>query len=247
MANVFLVCRCQYYMVNLFVDIETAPDFTAKQYLEIKQQVDSGELTRKSENKDLYWKFTRGGLTPFDGKTILITYQINNAHIFRLKEWEHGEKEILQQFYDTIEKLQQGSSQDRLRIIGHNILGFDLFFLYNRMRHNNIAGEAKLYQKIINKPEVIDLLQLHMPLNDYQTKGLKHDVLAYAYGFATKSTLGSEEIPHYFEKNYDAIIEYSKREFIYPQLFEKIQKDGLVSKETLQRSKKHYNEIHGII
>ncbi len=232
-------------MVDLFVDIETAPSFTSEEYFELKRQVDSGVLSRDSENRKLYWKFERGGLTPFDGKVILITYRVNNAHTFRLKEWESGEKEILRKFYNTVVDLQRGSAEDRLKIIGHNILGFDLFFLYSRMRHHQIAEEEQLYQRIINRPEVVDLLQLHLSLNDYQIKGLKHDVLAHAYGFPVKSTLGSGEIPHYFAGEYDRILEYSEREFIYPELFGKIRSGGLVSREALQGSIEHYNRIHG--
>ncbi len=231
-------------MVNLFLDIETAPDLSPEQYFEAKQKIDSGVLSRNSEDKEMYWICERGGLNPFDGKTILITYRINNAHIFRLKEWELGEREILQKFYNLLADLQHGSSEDRLKIIGHNILGFDLFFLYNRMKQHQIAEEKRLYQIVINKPEVVDLLQIHLPLNGNNTKGLKHDVLAYAYGFPVKSTLGSGEILHYFEKEYTKIIEYSEREFIYPEIFEKIQQDGLTSEETLQESIKHYDETH---
>jgi len=231
-------------MVNLFVDIETAPSFTAEEYFDAKRRIDSGELSRGSEDSELFWKFERGGLTPFDGKVILITYRVNDAHLFRLKEWETGERAMLQRFYDTVVDLQRGSNEDRLKIIGHNILGFDLFFLYIRMRHHRIAEERWLYQRIINRPEVVDLLQLHLPLNNHQTKGLKHDVLAHAYGFPVKSTLGSGEIPHYFAKEYDKIIEYSEREFVYPELFEKIQSGGLVSRESLQKSIEYYNRIH---
>jgi len=232
-------------MVNLFVDIETVPSFAAEEYLAVKRRIDSGELTRDSEDRGLFWKFKRGGLTPFDGKVILITYRINDAHIFRLKEWETGEGKMLQNFYDVIARLQYGPGNDRLKIIGHNILGFDLFFLYIRMRHHRIAEERLLYQRIINKPEVIDLLQLHLPLNDHRTKGLKHDVLADAYGFQAKSTLGSEETPHYFAGEYEKIIQYSEREFIYPELFEKIRTGGLVSREALQAAIERYDRIHG--
>jgi len=228
---------------NLFVDIETAPDFTKEQYFDVKKQIDSGHLDKNSENKDLFWRFERGGLTPFDGKVILITYQINNGHVFRLKEWELGEQTLLEKFYQLLVDLQRGPGQDWLRIIGHNILGFDLFFLYNRMKYHKTSEEKWLYQWIMNKPEVIDFLQLHLPLNDLKTKGLKHDVLAHAYGFKVKSTLGSGEIPHYFQGDYEKIIEYSEREFIYPELYEKINSQGLVSKEKLQESIKHYEEL----
>jgi len=67
-------------MPNLFLDIETAPQFTKEEYFKTKEEIDSGKLNRHSENRDLFWKFDRGGLTPFDGKVILITYKINNGH-----------------------------------------------------------------------------------------------------------------------------------------------------------------------
>lgn len=233
-------------MPNLFLDIETAPEISKEDYFDIKKQIESGILTKNSENNDLFWKFERGGLTPFQGKVILITYQINNGHVFRLKEWESSEHDILKKFYNLIVDLQRGQGGDRLRIIGHNILGFDLFFLYNRMRIHNIEDEKWLYQWIMNKPEVIDFLQLHLPLNELQTKGLKHDVLANAYGFTVKKTLGSGEIPHYFSEEYDKIVEYSEREFIYPQLYQKILSEGMVSKEHLLKAIKKYQEAHQI-
>ncbi len=229
-------------MPNLFVDIETAPDFTKEEYFDTKRQIDSGQLHRRSENKDLFWKFERGGLTPFDGKVILITYQINDGHVFRLKEWELGEQALLRKFYDLLLDLQRGPGKDWLRIIGHNILGFDLFFLYNRMKHHKISEEKWLYQWIMNKPEVIDFLQMHLPLNNLQTRGLKHDVLALAYDFPLKETLGSGETLHYFQEEFDKIIEYSEKEFIYPQLYEKILKSGLITKEKLSDSIKKYQE-----
>ncbi len=228
---------------NLFVDIETAPQFTKEEYFKTKEAIDSGILHKNSENKDLFWRFERGGLTPFNGKTILITYKINNGHVFRLKEWELGEKELLQKFYNVVVDLQRGTSDDRLKIIGHNILRFDLFFLYGRMIHHNIEDEKWLHQWLINKPEVIDFLQIHLPLNNFKTKGLKHDVLAYAYDFPVKSTLGSGEIPHYFQEDYDKIIEYSEREFIYPELYEKIITNGMITSEMLQKSIKHYDNL----
>ena len=217
-------------------------DFTKEEYFDIKRQIDSGQLHKSSENKDLFWKFERGGLTPFDGKVILITYQINNGHVFRLKEWELGEQALLRKFYDLLLDLQRGQGGDWLRIIGHNILGFDLFFLYNRMKHHKISEEKWLYQWIMNKPEVIDFLQLHLPLNNLQTRGLKHDILALAYDFPLKETLGSGETLHYFKEEFDKIIEYSEKEFIYPQLYEKIMKSGLITKEKLCDSIKKYQE-----
>jgi hypothetical protein len=111
------------------------------------------------------------------------------------------------------------------------------------MKHHKIEDEKWLHQWIINKPEVIDFLQTHLPLNEFKTKGLRHDVLAFAYGFPVKSTLGSGEIPHYFQEDYNKIIEYSEREFIYPELYKKIINEGTISKKQLLESIRHYEEL----
>lgn len=234
-------------MPNLFVDIETAPNMTRDQYFQTRQEIESGLLTKDSEDKDRFWRFERGGLTPFDGKVILITYKINNGYVHRLKEWEDGEESILRRFFGLLADLQKGYGEDRLKIIGHNILGFDLFFLYNRMRMYSIQDERWLYQMVINKPEVVDLLQLHMPMNSFNTKGLKHDVLAHAYGFPTKETLGSGEVLHYYQEDYDKIIEYSEREFIYPELYARIESAGLVSQQRLQESIAWHDSLNAAI
>jgi len=229
-------------MANLFLDIETVPDFSQEEYFLIKNAIERGQLDRNSVNKDLYWKFERGGLSPFEGKVILITYKINDGHVFRLKEWEIGEQQILKQFYQLILDLEYRSMGDRLQVIGHNILRFDLFFLYERMKYYQIDDVKWLHQRIINKPEVIDFLQMHLPLNELKTKGLRHDVIMHAYNFPTKTTLGSEEVIHYYEKQYKKILDYSEREFIYPELYEKISKKGMISPEALKEAIRWYEK-----
>ncbi len=230
-------------MVDLFVDIETVPDMSREEYFSTKQEVDSGLLTRNSDDRDRYWKFERGGLMPFSGRVILITYQVNNANVHRLMEWEDGEEVILRKYYDLLRDLQWGSSDDRLKIIGHNILGFDLFFLYNRMLEYDIDEPWRLYQWTMNKPQVIDFLQMHLPLNGFNAKGLRHDVLAHAYELPTKETLGSEEIKHYYMGEYDKILGYSEREFVYPEMYSRISAGGLVSEQRLQESIQWYQDL----
>ncbi len=232
-------------MVDLFVDIETAPDMTREEYLGTKEDVDSGRLTRDSADRERFWRFKRGGLVPFDGKVILITYKINGGYTHRLKEWEDGEEAILRKFFDLAADLQKGQGDDRLKIIGHNILGFDLFFLYHRMCHYGFQEDKWVYQRIINKPEVVDFLQVHLPLNGFRTKGLKHDVLAHAYGLPAKDSLGSEEIDHYFLGEYDRILEYSEREFVYPELYRKMVDGGIVTGAKLQEAIAWYDGLHG--
>lgn len=53
-----------------------------------------------------------------------------------------GEEAILKRLYVAVQDLQRDRNNDPLKIIGHSILGFDLFFLYNQMRILGITEEA---------------------------------------------------------------------------------------------------------
>ncbi|MDA7959131.1 MAG: hypothetical protein MPJ08_00155 [Nitrosopumilus sp.] len=227
-------------MVDLFVDIETVPDFGPEEYLRASERAESGELTRESDPA-LFWKLKTGSLTPFEGRTMLITYQVRGGHLFRLKEWEEGERAILKKFYDVVMDLQRGK-EDKLRIIGHNVFGFDMMFLYNRILHHKINDPKWVYLWLIRKPLILDLLQMHIPLNSCRSKGLKHDALAMAYGLPTKGTSGGGEAAHYFRGEYDKVLAYSEREFVYPEMFARIESGGLVGAERLRECIKKCEE-----
>lgn len=230
-------------MATLFLDIETVPDLDAAEYRRLSAMVASGELSAESNARE-YWRFKKAALSPLDGRVMLVTYQVEGAHVHRLKEWEDGERDVLARLFGVVESLQRGRG-DGLRIVGHNIMRFDLYFLHERMRRHKIADEGRLYRAVLRRPLVVDFLQMHLPLNDMNGKGLKHDVLAHAYGLPTKSTQGSEETEHYFAGEYGRILDYSEREFIYPRLYRMIRERGLVDAGTLRRSIAWYASAHG--
>ena len=230
-------------MPDFFLDIETVPDMQADEYAEASRRVGSGDLGPGSADSELYWKYAKGALKYTVGRTALVTYQVDRAPTRRLLEWKDGEEAVLKKLYTVIQDLQRDRGDDPLRIIGHNILGFDLFFLYNRMRILGIDEEAWLYNWVINGPVAVDFLQIHLPLNGMSAKGLKHDVLAHAYGLPTKDTSGGDEAGHYFRGEYQKILEYSRREFVYPEMFWKIVADGLVSSKRLAESIRWYEDL----
>ena len=218
-------------MTELFLDIESAPNMEKEEFFAAKREIESGSLTRQSDPAR-YWKYSVGALNPYEGKVIFIAYRISSVgHIRRLKEWEDGEEAILKKLYDTIRTVKNG----RLEFVGHNICGFDLPFLYGRMMHHKIDDPEKLYYNM-QKTAAMDFLQMHLPLNDFHIKGLRHDALARAYGLPIKETTGDVEYLHYFRDEFEKIVEYSEREFVYAELYEKIKKDGMVSKEALMRA-----------
>lgn len=220
---------------NLFVDIETAPRMSAAEYLEARARIDAGDLHKDSQDRGLYWAVERGALTPFEGKVILITYRINDGNVFRLAEWDSGEAGMLRRFYNLVGDLQRGSQQEegRLRIIGHNILRFDLFFLYSRMAAHRIDDEKWLHRKLIEGPDIVDFLQVHLALNGLSMKGLRHDVLARAYGLRTKGASGADIVGDYFAEEYERILAYSEAEFIYPEMYARMAERGLVTRDEL--------------
>ncbi len=229
-------------MTKLFVDIETVPDFTDQEYTDAERLAAGDTPPADPEEKEAYWKRKNGSLNPFQGKIILITYKINNGYVHRLMEWESGERAILVKFFNLIKNLQKGPSDDWLQIIGHNILGFDLLFLYERMKHHGIDDARWIYHYLLKKPDVADILQIHLSANAMQRRGLKHDILADAYGLPQKEDQGGNMIEQYYNKNYDAILEYSEKEFIYDDIYDRILTKGMVSAKELSDAISRYNE-----
>ena len=227
--------------MDFFLDIETVPDFEPEQYLELNRREREGRLTEA--DGPLYWKYRLGALSPFDGRVALVTYQAGGAPPVRLKEWERGERAVLQELYGTVSDLQKRGG--RLNIVGHNVLSFDIPFLYQRMLARSVNEPKWVHHYMVRKPAVADLLQLHLPVNGYSAKGLKHDVLARAYGLETKSTSGADEVLHYFQKRYDLILEYSEREFVYPEMFARMRRDGIATAEKIRESVEQYERSLG--
>lgn len=81
--------------------------------------------------------------TSFDGamgQIVCISYAIDDSEPFNLyaSQWETSEKAVIQSFYDSIKLHYDPSSQQRPVFIGHNIIGFDLRFLFQRSVMLNI-------------------------------------------------------------------------------------------------------------
>ena len=221
------------------MDIETVPDMDASSYQDAMAAIRAGGM---GPDQETYWKCTQGALRPTQGRVILVTYQINNFPVIRLKEWEKGERRMLKKFYILLQDLQRYKKKNPLHIIGHNVLAFDMLFLYSRMRIHKIDDEHWLYYWVINGPLMIDMLQLHLPINGMSARGLKHDVLAHAYGLDTTGSSGEGVTDSYFAGKYKDILDYSDREFVYPEMFQKICRDGIIPPRKLAASIQWYQD-----
>jgi predicted PolB exonuclease-like 3'-5' exonuclease len=75
--------------------------------------------------------------TSFDGamgQVVCISYAIDDGEPVNLysSNWEKGEPEVIKSFYDCVKMSYNPSSQQRPVFIGHNIINFDLRFLFQR-------------------------------------------------------------------------------------------------------------------
>ena len=236
-------------MPDIFVDIETVPVYGSKEeFLETETGIKNGTITPDSldrEIKNKFWKREKGGLNPVEGKVIMVTYQVNDGKPWRLAEWKSSEKQILEELYDTI-SLYKGSREDPLNIIGFNITNFDLPFLFWRCKEleikNGFYGHDPLWlYKKFHTPTIQDILQIHLPLNDWTRYGLNHNAIAMAYDLPTKKERGDVNASYYYNEQYEKILKYTNEEFIYPQLYKKM-KRRMVSKERLQECVKFFIE-----
>jgi DNA polymerase elongation subunit (family B) len=64
--------------------------------------------------------YSPGPRPTYDDRIIAIAYKPEGGYVTVLKEWESDEKKILTRFLEEIKRI------DRLNIIGHNILRFDI-------------------------------------------------------------------------------------------------------------------------
>lgn len=236
-------------MPNIFVDIETVPIYeTPEDFFKVKNGIDSGLIHPDHDDpaiKKMFWKKERGALNPIEGKIIMITYQVDDGKPWRLPEWKSSEATIIREFYDTISLL-KGNKEDPLNIIGFNHSNFDLPFLFYRAQKLEIStgfsGHDPLWlYKNFQKPSIQDILQIHLPLNNWTRYGLNHNAVAQAYGFPTKTERGTVNAEYYYAKEYEKILTYSDDEFIYPALYKKM-KRRMVTKEILQESVEYWAE-----
>ena len=222
----------------LYLDIETAPAFDSKkEYLRLRDMILRGDLTPQSD-PSLFYKVKNGALNPHEGKVIVISYAHDNDSPQMLKEWESSEQAILQEFHSVLDKAtrETASSGKHLTYVGFNIIQYDLPFLFCRMQSYRMDDPKWLYKKLFHFSA--DLMQMHLPLNDYDFTGLTHDALCSAYEVDTKGTTGDMIIDWYYEEKYAQIEDYVRSEFVHNRLFKKILSEGLVEKGKLKLSVK---------
>jgi hypothetical protein len=145
--------------------------------------------------------YSPGPKPTYDDKIIAIAYKQEDGSVTVLKEWESDEKQILTRFLEEIKRI------DRLSIIGHNILRFDLPLIINRASAHGIASTGDLMRLLLD-PYPIDTIQAQLPVNNFFFKGLGLAECAKRIGAETRTCPGSEIKTRYDEGDYAAITEH---------------------------------------
>lgn len=102
-----------------------------KDEVKIAEYINAKKVEVEASFEDRYRK------TSFDGalgQIVCISCAIDDGDPVNLysASWENGEAEVIKAFYDCVRLNYNPSSQQRPVFIGHNIIGFDLRFLFQR-------------------------------------------------------------------------------------------------------------------
>lgn len=155
------------------------------------------------------------GLDPFQSK--IITIQIRrNGKTTIFKEWELGEPEMIESFFDFVKEIRRREEI----FIGYNILKFDVPFLVQRLHGLEIFDKQK-WKILCHELRWVDLYQL---LSDaYYTFYRFGDWFKLA-GMQTR--VPGRDIPRlYARKKFDKIIEHVEvemkaMEIVYSKIVE---------------------------
>lgn len=121
-------------MKKLYLDIETIPALN-DQYETLRILYKKSQEKNKNQKKDFEQYLIDTSFDGSFGKIFCIGYAINNnpADVLYIK---NNEKEILENFWEI--------AKDANLFIGHNVMDFDLRFIYQRSIVNRIKPSREL-------------------------------------------------------------------------------------------------------
>ncbi len=180
-------------MTRLILDIETIPADKSKK--------DLVEGLAKKNKEDA---FKNSGLDGNFGRIFCIAYikeppESNKASIIKGEE-----KEILKEFWEI--------ARDVDVFIGHNVMDFDLKFIYKRSIIHNIRPTRQLNFARYRSMPIYDTMREWEKWSMGNVTSL--DTLANIFNFKTSKDkmCGSEVYGKYLKKRFDEIYEYCKKD-----------------------------------
>ncbi len=180
-------------MTRLIFDIETIPADRSKK--------DLIETLAKKNKEDA---FKDSGLDGNFGRIFCIAHIKEPPESNKAKIIKGEEKEILKEFWEI--------ARDVDVFIGHNVMDFDLKFIYKRSIVHNIQPTRQLNFARYRSMPIYDTMREWEKWSMRSATSL--DTLANIFNFKTSKDkmCGSEVYGKYLEKKFDEIYEYCKKD-----------------------------------
>ena len=216
-------------MNNLYLDIETIPsqrpDIKEKIAENIQcpgnirkaESIEKWEIEQKPQAIEEAWLKT--SLDGAYGEVISIAWIWNNEESQGIiRTLEQSEKMLLKQFIMQLDKLTQASSY-YFRFVGHNIINFDLRFIWQRCLINDITSEVPHFLNVLNSrptdyEKVFDTMLYWSGAYSKHGEWAGVDKLCVAFNIESpKTIMDGSEVWEYIQKGeYDKVLEYNKKD-----------------------------------
>lgn len=218
-------------MWKLFFDIETIPTQNEK----IKNRVTANLSPPKNISKpETLQKWVRDDLpklqdeawrkTSLDGtfgEIVSIAYAVEDGEeecIYR-KQGE-SEFDLLVEFSSIVSEHSRQNNFNLPHWIGHNIVGFDLRFLWQRCVINDLPFGIRIPADAKPWAEYISDTMLMWKGSSYGGASASMDALCVAFGMEGKGDLDGSKIWDYWrDGRYDEIVEYNKLDVKRTRIF----------------------------
>ncbi|HLC43871.1 MAG TPA: ribonuclease H-like domain-containing protein [Patescibacteria group bacterium] len=193
--------------MNLYLDIETLPavggdiEVIKKFWEEQKAKSAKNGAYGKKVASDFDSFFRNTSFQGEFGRILCLCYAVDDGEIQSLSG---DEKEILQKFW--------GVAKDADTFIGHNIMEFDLRFIYKRSIINNVRPSRDLSFARYRSSPIFDTMK---EWEKWGAQGVSLHKLSVAFGIASpkeEGIDGSKVYDYYLAGKTDEIIKYCKRD-----------------------------------
>jgi len=169
----------------------------------------------RDSDQIVFFDIETTGLIPFESKITTIQVRTNGKTTI-WKEWELGENGIIEEFYNFL----NGLFRKKTKVVGYNILRFDIPFINERLHKLEIKNGAEIYKMLNRNIGYIDMYQF-LGDNWGRFRDWKTGLTGKSY-----DVTNAEMKDAYEKKDYDKIIDYVEDEMIgQEKVFEAIKKE----------------------
>lgn len=180
--------------------------------------------------------YSPGNKPSFSDRIIAISFKsLVDTEVKVLKEWEKGEKGILEEFFKYVKDMRKQNVG--LELVGFNILEFDLPLLAIRAFRNGIDEIENLYETVLQYPYVIDLMQCLLPYNNFRAGGLSSLNVGLRLSIPVSEFRGDEIAKLYDAREYDRIEEHVKKDVLFIEHLDRILRQNAFFKDILSFAK----------